>query len=64
MSQIVENVKQINKMVEYVQKYLQQHSKEVEEINIKPLGFEEGNIKFEIIFNPNNPELKKAQLVL
>ena len=58
---IIENVKVINKQVENALKYLKEHSKEVYEIKIMPVGFEEGHVKFEILFNSTDPLLKEAQ---
>ena len=59
--EIMENVKAVNKTVEYAQKYLKEHSKEVYEINIKPIGFEEGHLEIQIIFSSTDPQLKEAQ---
>ena len=58
---ILENVKIINKEVEKAKKYLQEHSKEVYQINFDPIGYEEGTLKITICFDANNPQLKEAQ---
>ncbi len=59
--QIIKNVKTVNETVEYMQKYLNEHSKEVYQVNIDPQGFEEGHVKFTIVFNPHDSMLKEAQ---
>lgn len=58
---IIENVKVINKQVEYAQKYIKEHSKEVSNISFEPQGFEKGCVKIEIIFDAPSLMLKEAQ---
>jgi len=58
---LVENLKTVNRHVELAKKYLEEHSKEVYQINFVPVDFQDGHLKIEIYFNANDSQLKEGQ---